>query len=164
MSQAAFAEKTYRAWQAKTPEQGTPDLCLRLVGALLALAVAGVHVADQGGITAFTDPDWKGWAYRFIEFGGVLTALALLPRATSWLGWRAAMLLGAGPFVAYLLSRTVGIPGSSDDIGNWGDWVGTVSLVVEAALVILAVGVLLPTWHGHHADSTVSQPEINIAP
>ena len=53
------------------------------------------------------------------------------------------MLLGAGPFAAYILSRTVGVPGDHGDVGNWGYWVGTVSLFVEAALVALSVSMLL---------------------
>jgi len=52
-------------------------------------------------------------------------------------------LLGVGPFVAYILSRSVGVPGDSGDVGNWGYWVGTVSLLVEAALILLSVGMLL---------------------
>jgi hypothetical protein len=52
-------------------------------------------------------------------------------------------MLGAGPFVGYIASRTVGVPGDPGDVGNWGYWVGTVSLVVEAALVVLGVGMLL---------------------
>jgi hypothetical protein len=120
---------------------------VRLVGALLALAVAAVHVADQGGVTVLNSPAWIGWGYRLIEAGGVLTALALLaPRPArlgpAWLGW-AAVLLGAGPFLAYVASRTVGVPGDLSDVGNWGYWVGTVSLVVEAALVVLSAGMLL---------------------
>ncbi len=126
-----------------------PDVTVRIAGALLALAVATVHVADQGGVTAFTSPDWIGWSYRLIEVGGVLTALVLLlPRparpAPAWTGWAAGVLLGAGPFAAYILSRTVGVPGDHGDIGNWGYWVGTVSLFVEAALVALSVSMLLP--------------------
>jgi hypothetical protein len=120
-------------------------------------------VADQGGVTALNSPDWIGWSYRLVEVGGVLTALALLvPRPASlgpvrlgpvrlgpvrlgpaWLGWAAAVLLGTGPFVAYVASRTVGVPGDPSDVGNWGYWVGTVSLFVEAALVALSVGMLL---------------------
>jgi len=38
----------------------------------------------------------------------------------------------------------VGLPGDTHDIGNWGYWVGTVSLAVEAALVVLSIGMLLP--------------------
>jgi hypothetical protein len=120
-----------------------PDISVRLVAALLALAVAAVHVADQGGITVLNSPAWIGWGYRLIEAGAVLTAVAVLLARPSWLGWAAGALLGAGPFVAYIASRTVGVPGDSHDVGNWGYWIGTVSLIVEAALVTLSVGVLL---------------------
>jgi hypothetical protein len=125
-----------------------PDAMVRVAGAMLALAVAAVHVADQGGVTAFTSPDWIGWGYRLVEAGGALTALALLlPRparlAPAWACWAAGVLLGAGPFVAYILSRTVGVPGDPGDVGNWGYWVGTVSLLVEAALVMLSASMLL---------------------
>jgi hypothetical protein len=93
-------------------------------------------------------PGWIGWGYRLIEVGGVLTALALLLPRPAWLGpaglgWAAGVLLGAGPFAAYIASRTVGVPGDPGDVGNWGYWVGTVSLLVEAALVLLSVSTLL---------------------
>jgi hypothetical protein len=128
------------------------EVAVRLTGALLALAVAAVHVADQGGVTAVGSPEWIGWGYRLIEAGGVLTALALLlPRRAwfgpAWAGWVAGVLLGAAPFAAYLASRTLGVPGNSGDVGNWGDWVGTVSLFVEAALVALSVGMVLALRH-----------------
>jgi hypothetical protein len=130
-----------------TARDGVPEMGVRLVGALLALAVTAVHIADQGGITAFNSPDWIGWGYRVIEVGGVLTALTLvIPRprwlGPAWLGWAAGVLLGTGPFVAYILSRSVGVPGDPGDVGNWGYWVGTVSLFVEAALIMLSVSVL----------------------
>ncbi len=126
-----------------------PDVMMRAAGALLALAVSAVHIADQGGISAFTSPDWIGWSYRIIEVGGAVTALALLvPRpawltASAWAGWAAGALLGLGPFTAYILSRSVGLPGDPGDVGNWGYWVGTVSLFIEAALVVLSVSMLL---------------------
>jgi hypothetical protein len=127
-----------------------PDVAVRVVGAMLALAVAAVHIADQGGVTALNSPNWIGWGYRTIEAGGVLTALVLLlsrparlTALTAWTGWAAGVLLGVGPFVAYVLSRTVGVPGDSGDVGNWGYWVGTVSLFIEAALIVLSVSMLL---------------------
>jgi hypothetical protein len=94
-------------------------------------------------VTAFTSPDWLGWSYRAIEVGGVATAIALMVPRLGRLGWVAGLLLGVGPFVGYVASRTVGVPGDPGDVGNWGYWVGTVSLVVEAALVILGIGMLL---------------------
>jgi len=129
--------------QAGAREGIAPDISVRLAAALLALAVAAVHVADQGGITVLNSPAWIGWGYRLIEVGGLLTAVAVLVARSSWLGWAAGALLGAGPFVAYIASRTVGVPGDPHDVGNWGYWIGTVSLIVEAALVTPSVGMLL---------------------
>jgi hypothetical protein len=120
-----------------------PPGALRGIGALLALAVTTAHVADQGGVTAFTAPDWLGWAYRLIEVGGVVVAGALLWPRSGRLGWAAAALLGVAPFVGYLASRTVGVPGDPGDVGNWADWVGTLALIVEAALVTIGLGMVL---------------------
>ena len=89
-----------------------PTVAVRVTGALLALAIATVHVADQGGITALAPPSWIGWGYRVIEVGALLTVLLLLvPDSAAdpgldGLGGRAA--LGAGPLIGYLASRTVG--------------------------------------------------------
>lgn len=132
-----------RARDASTGVTVAPVISVRLVGALLALAVAAVHVADQGSITTLASPHWIGWGYRLIEVGGLLTAAAVLLARPAWLGWAAGILLGVGPFLGYVASRSVGVPGDHGDIGNWGYWVGTVSLVVEAALIVLSAGMLL---------------------
>jgi hypothetical protein len=157
--QTALTRKTRAEAGAR---DSVPELSVRIVGALLALAVAAVHVADQGGISAFNSPDWIGWGYRLIEVGGALTALTLmLPRprwlGPAWLGWAAGVLLGTGPFVAYIASRTIGVPGDPGDVGNWGYWVGTVSLFIEAALVMLSISMLLAVRErrpGHLAPET----------
>ena len=147
MAQPKMAEQTILG-RISAREDTQSEISMRLVGALLALAIAAVHVADQGGVTVLNSPAWLGWAFRLIEVGGVLTALVLLvPRpswlGSSWLGWTAAVLLGAAPFAGYVTSRTVGVPGDPGDLGNWGYWVGTVSLLAEAALVVLSVSMVL---------------------
>ena len=45
--------------------------------------------------------------------------------------------------VAYVLSRTTGLPQSSDDIGNWGQTLGIAMLFVGGSLLALSSGVLL---------------------
>ncbi len=72
-----------------------PAIAVRITGALLALAIATVHVADQGGITVLATPSWVGWGYRLIEAGAAPTAVLLLvPRPVwlirGWMGWAAA--------------------------------------------------------------------------
>ena len=118
-------------------------LALRSTAALLALGVAVVHVADQGGITSFNSPDWLGWSFRLIEVGGVLTAIILLLPWSGRLGWAAGVLVGLGPFLGYLATRSIGLPGDPGDVGDWGYWVGTVSLIIEAALIMLSVAALM---------------------
>ena len=155
----AFGGETINGKDLSGPQAPVPGrlLALRLTGALLALAVSAVHVADQGGVAAFTSPDWLGWAYRLIEVGGVLTAVVLLLPRLARLGWAAGALLGAGPFLGYLVSRTIGVPSDSGDVGNWDDWVGTVSLFVEAGLVVLAVGMLM-SMRQRHGVQVSSRP------
>jgi hypothetical protein len=77
MAQEGVAEAALRDWGGRDSVT-VPGITVRLAGAALALAVAAVHVADQGGVTALVVPDWIGWGYPAIEAGGVLTALALL--------------------------------------------------------------------------------------
>jgi hypothetical protein len=142
-----MTQQTAAGWAhtgaGRTWPEAAPGVAVRSAGALLALAVAAVHVADQGGIMALASPDWMGWGFRLIEAGGVLTAFALLLPWSAWLGWAAAALLGLGPFTGYIASRAVGLPGDRGDVGNWGYWVGTESLVVEAALMMLSIAMLL---------------------
>jgi hypothetical protein len=148
--------------QVGTPRAYLPDIAVRLCGALLALAIAAAHVADQGGVTKMAD-GWIGWGYRLIEIGAILTAIVMLvpwptllagsasskpalAARSAELGWAAGVLLGIVPFISYIATRTVGLPGDSADVGNWGDWLGTLSLFVEAAMVTLSIAVVLAIW------------------
>ena len=144
MSELTFSSKirSHGSRGGKAATVALPHATMRFAGVALALAISTAHVADQGGISLFTSPDWLGWAYRLIEVGGVLTALALLSPRTERLGWTAGIALGALPFLGYLASRTVGVPGDAGDIGNWGDWVGTFALIVELGMVTLATAML----------------------
>ena len=44
--------------------------------------------------------------------------------------------------LAFIYSRTAGLPGSADDIGNWWEPLGLASLFVEGALVGLCGAML----------------------
>jgi hypothetical protein len=141
MSQEAVLDRLWRDAMRSDPIL-VPAVMVRLAGAALAFSISAAHVADQGGITLFTAPDWLGWAYRLIEVGGVLTGIALIWPRTARVGWVAGVLLGVAPFLGFLASRTVGVPGDPGDVGNWSDWVGSVSLILEAGLVTVSVGML----------------------
>ncbi|MCX5320539.1 hypothetical protein [Streptomyces sp. NBC_00120] len=110
----------------------------RWAGALLCLAVAAVHVVDQGGISATRDPYYIGVAYHVLEIAAVVAAVLLLIGLVR-LGWLLAAMVAVGPLLGYILSRGPGLPDYSDDIGHWTEPLGLVSLAVEGALLLLSV-------------------------
>ncbi|MCQ4040839.1 hypothetical protein ACFOSC_08955 [Streptantibioticus rubrisoli] len=113
----------------------------RWVGAALCLAVVAIHVVDQGGVPGARDPFYIGVCYHLLEIAGLLAAGLLLCRRVR-LGWPLAAGVALGPLLGYVLSRGPGLPQYSDDVGNWAEPLGVLSLVVEAALLVLSVTAL----------------------
>jgi len=96
--------------------------------------------------------------------GAILSAGALVGLAlstTGFLGWHESALrravaarLGLGldrgaraavlvlaivPLAGYILSRSTGLPGATDDVGDWANPLGLATLAVDAALIALAL-------------------------
>jgi hypothetical protein len=141
------------------PFRATTAFVARFAGAALALAVAGIHIADQGGFPGSKTPDYVGVGYYLLEGVAVLTAAALLLPLASRLSaaaWTiAATFVSAGPLLGYVLSRGPGLPDYDDDLGNWTEPLGVVSLVVESALLALSVTVLIATQHAQSRSDRV---------
>ncbi len=108
-----------------------------VLGATLAMAIAIVHLEDQGGLLGNVTPAWMKYGYYLVETTSAIAA-ALLIRGKV-LGWALGMASSIGPMTGYLLSRTVGVPGDPGDIGHWGYVLGTVSLLVEGSFIVLAL-------------------------
>jgi hypothetical protein len=53
--------------------------------------------------------------------------------------YRKAAPHAAGAALGYVLSRSVGLPHSNDDIGNWTEPLGLASLFVEGLLVAVSI-------------------------
>ena len=118
---------------------------LLVLGAGLALAVAVIHLQDQGGLLGDQSPTWLKYGYYMIEISSTISA-ALIIRGKI-LGWLLGLASTIGPMTGYILSRTVGVPGDPGDIGNWGYLLGTVSLIVEGSFIVLAVICLTRIWN-----------------
>ena len=128
------------------------SLIARLVGVVGCLAVAAIHVIDQGGVPGTKGPEYVQLLYYALEVAGVLVAALLLTKHAR-VGWLLSLGVAAGPIVGYVLSRGPGLPNYTDDIGNWGEPLGVVSLVVEGILLILALVSL--RWYASSANSPV---------
>ena len=115
------------------------SVAARFVGALLCVQVAIIHVIDQGGVPGTKAPAYVGVGYWVLEILALVTAAVLITNRSPRSGWFVAIGVGAGPLIGYILSRGPGLPGYTDDVGNWGEPLGVFSLIAEAILVVLAV-------------------------
>jgi len=109
------------------------------VAAIGLMGVALIHLLDIPG--TFQTQAYKGVLYLLL-MSGCVGASALLLRGGDRRAWWAALVLPASAAAAYVISRTIGIPGGADDIGNWGEPLGMASLFVEGSLIALAGAVL----------------------
>jgi hypothetical protein len=118
------------------------SLVARVAGLVGCLAVAALHVIDQGGVPGSKDPEYVQILYYILEAAGVMAAALLLANQAR-LGWFLSLGIAAGPILGYVLSRGPGLPDYTDDIGNWTEPLGVISLVVEGILLILGTASIL---------------------
>jgi hypothetical protein len=108
------------------------------IGALVAIAL--VHVLQL--------PDaFAAIGYLGALFIGAVAACLLLAAVMTRTGddraWAAAGGLAALILLCYVISRSIGLPGFTDDTGEWSEAPGLASMVVEGLLVFLTVSVLM---------------------
>lgn len=104
---------------------------------LVLLALTGwIHFRDIP--EKLGETPYMGWLYILLVAGCAAAGAWLLSNL-----WRAGYVLGtvisAGAIVFYVLTRTVGLPGARDDVGNWAEPAGIVALLSEAAFVVVAL-------------------------
>jgi hypothetical protein len=105
---------------------------------LTVVGLAGIgliHLLDS--VDTFHETRWLFWAYVALMAGTIVVSAALVhDPAPRW--FALALLLAVAPLVGYILSRTTGLPGADDDVGNWTDPLGLASLWVEGAVTATA--------------------------
>ncbi len=108
----------------------------RLLAVVGMAGIAVIHILDAPD--TFEGVKYIFWLYIAIIAGAIPISLLLL-QWSSRLAWIGSALLAAGPLIGYLLTRTVGLPGDSGDVGNWLDSLGLASMFVEAAVLSLSL-------------------------
>jgi hypothetical protein len=132
------------------------EAILRAGVALGLAAVALIHFLDV--FSKFKETPYLGVGY----IGLIIAALAVGGRLIRGGGQRLWLMAGALAIAAvgaYVLSRAVGLPQASGDIGNWQEPLGLAALFVEglvAALSIYALALFRPA----EAPPSAAEPEV----
>jgi 4-amino-4-deoxy-L-arabinose transferase-like glycosyltransferase len=102
------------------------------------LGIAVTHVFELPD--KLEEPAVRYQAYLFIALiVGCVVLAALAKRSADGPWWTGVLAVSVLPFAAFVVSRTVGLPGGEDDIGAWGEPAGLASLAFEAFTAIVAV-------------------------
>lgn len=112
---------------------------LRWWAAPLLLITAGVHVPLVP--EHLEEAPYVGVLFVALAATSLVLAVLLLVADTRAV-WAAAGIVALLALVAFLCSRTVGLPQLSDDIGNWSDPLGYPALLAEFLAAVVAAGVL----------------------
>ena len=114
-----------------TPQKET-HLIRRGIVALGLLGIAAVHVLDLP--SKWEEVRYLGIGYVGIIIVSIFLAERVITKPTR-LDYLASAAVGASVIVGFIINRTVGMPGAMDDIGNWTEPLGMLSLIVEALVV-----------------------------
>lgn len=105
------------------------------VTALGLAAVCAIHLIDGPG--SLHDQFYVGALELCLAAASLPLAIALLIDPTRVL-WRSALALNLAALAVFVASRTVGLPGSTDDIGHWSPLLGVLNLLAESAVIATA--------------------------
>ena len=108
-------------------------------GIALILVTGAIHFIDAPG--SFGDATYKGVLFLVNGIAAVVAACGIHRGERTW-GWGLGVLVAGGALVAYVTSRTLGLPGLAPDV--WLEPLGILSLLVEAAFIGLLA-------HSHRA-------------
>lgn len=106
---------------------------------LLVVAVIHVWLIPE----QLREAPYAAWLFVALALA-CLVLIALTATTGTSAAPAATVLVMALSIAAYVESRTHGLPQMADDIGNWGEPLGIVSLAAETVTMLSAIGLLLP--------------------
>jgi hypothetical protein len=120
----------------RAAEAAERDQVGRALGVVLLLGIALIHLLDA--IAKFHEAKYVFVLYLLL-MAGTLVVSAFLLRTDSRLAWTLVTLVAGLTLIAFVVSRTAGLPNFKDDIGNWSEPLGLASLFVEGVAVLLGL-------------------------
>ena len=125
---------------------------LHWLGLVLILQTGLVHLYLMP--ESFSETTYEGLLFAANAIGALIAAYGIY-HGKVW-GWNLGILIAAGSIVAYVISRTVGMPGM--EIEEWGNPLGTGALLVESGFLIVCR--ILNPWDSLANGSTAASQVI----
>jgi hypothetical protein len=110
---------------------------LRTAALVGVLGIAVTHVFELPDKLEESGVRYQGILFIALIAGCVLLATVVM-RAPERPWWTGVLAVSVLPLIAYIISRTAGLPGGEDDIGAWSEPSGIASLAFEAFTIIVA--------------------------
>ena len=131
---------------------------LRTAAVVGVLGIAVTHVFELPDKLEESGVRYQGVLFIALIVGCVLLA-AVASRAPERPWWTGVLAVSVLPFVAYVISRTAGLPAGADDVGAWGEPAGIASLLFEAFTAVAAARAaqLMSSSDGHVPARPASQ-------
>jgi hypothetical protein len=104
----------------------------RWTGVALILLVGTIHLLEA--FEYFEITFYLGALFAANAASSTVAAVGIYRGARTW-GWLLGALISGLSLVAYLVSRTFGLPGVAGLAGMWDEPLGTVSMIVEALFI-----------------------------
>jgi Na+/proline symporter len=130
------------------------ELVARTVTALGLVVIALIHILELPD--TLHDQAYVGWLFIAAIVSSLLLA-AILTRTNDSRVWVVTGGFAALVLIAFLFSRSTGLPGFTDYKGVWDESSGLESIVVEG-LVVLVTGAVLATRSTAIARQGVEKP------
>ncbi len=99
----------------------------RWSGIGLLLCIGAIHAYELPG--HYETAPYLGISFAVLVAGVLLSALGVLCGG-GW-GWTLGSAISAAALAGYLVSRTLGLPGYPEGIGDWDTPLGTVAMILE---------------------------------
>jgi hypothetical protein len=122
------------------------DGILRTVAVLALGVTAAAHVPVA--VEHIGEIPYLGYAFYALVLlcAAALGSLIVESRTAVW---RGVLVLSLGAVAAYVVSRTIGLPLADDDIGDWVNPLGVLSVSAELVVVAVSLAVLNRRRHDH---------------
>jgi hypothetical protein len=138
MSETATTRRNGRTTPVRS--HGTDHLVptLELAGIAGLATMIAIHATELAG--KVEEVAYLGFGYVALIAASFVAVVMLAVGDRR--GWALAGATAAATLIGYVLTRTTGLPGSTDDVGNWGETLAIWAMVAELGVCGLAAAAL----------------------